>query len=245
MDSFPSLFFLVSGAAGILFFQLLEKSNLEGRTEIHKGVIRRRHPWIFSFSVMIFFSITCGFLTDSVKTGLIIVFIISLAIILEKSADHSLTKTRRNHVSRELPLLLDFLVLQVESGHSILQAFQSASALFPENSPVNSSLQKFQEKIRLGASVQFALEDMADFLDTRESETALLTISQAIRHGTPLGDVLRNQSNHMRERLVLEGEKFANTLSVKLLIPLLFFIFPASFLVIFSPVFVSLTRIYP
>jgi len=245
MSSFPSLLFLVSVPTGILVFQFLKKSNLEGRTDIQKGNIGKNHHRITSVTVILLLSIVCGFLAGSSKTSLVIALIFCLAIVLEKSADHSLTKTRRNIVGRELPLLLDFLVLQVESGHSILQAFQSASALFPENSPVNSSLLKFQEKIQLGASIQFALEDMADFLDTKESETALLTISQAMKHGTPLGDVLRNQSNHMREQLVLEGEKFANTLSVKLLIPLLFFIFPASFLVIFSPVFVSLTRIHP
>ena len=245
MSSFPSLLFLVSVPTGILVFQFLKKSNLEGRTDIQKGNIGKNHHRITSVTVILLLSIVCGFLAGSSKTSLVIALIFCLAIVLEKSADHSLTKTRSNIVGRELPLLLDFLVLQVESGHSILQAFQSASALFPENSPVNSSLLKFQEKIQLGASIQFALEDMADFLDTKESETALLTISQAMKHGTPLGDVLRNQSNHMREQLVLEGEKFANTLSVKLLIPLLFFIFPASFLVIFSPVFVSLTRIHP
>jgi pilus assembly protein TadC len=49
----------------------------------------------------------------------------------------------------------------------------------------------------------------------------------------------------MREYLILDGEQFANTVSVKILIPLLFLIFPASFLVIFSPVIVSLSERLP
>jgi tight adherence protein C len=55
-----------------------------------------------------------------------------------------------------------------------------------------------------------------------------------------MGVMLREQSARLREQMILEGEKFANTASIKILIPLLFFIFPAAFLVIFSPVIVSL-----
>jgi tight adherence protein C len=83
------------------------------------------------------------------------------------------------------------------------------------------------------------MEKFGQWLGISEAELAITAISQAIVHGTPLGKVLRDQSTRIREHLILSGEQFANTVSVKILIPLLFFIFPACFLVIFSPVIVS------
>jgi tight adherence protein C len=246
MNPIIILLFFISIPMGVFSFMLLkmpgELSKVTNADEMKHG---KSHHLVFRIVVSLFLSIIGWFITDSVRTGLAIALVIFLTGIHAKFSSYSRRKTRLNVISRELPLLLDFLVLQVESGHSILQAFKFASVLFPESSPVNLGLMKFQEKIQFGTSVQTALEELGSFLGTTGAETALLTISQAIKHGTPLGKVLRKQANRMSEQLVVEGEKFANTLSVRLLIPLLFFIFPASFIVIFSPVIVSLTKILP
>lgn len=171
------------------------------------------------------------------------VFVLSSFLFLIGLGRRSLReKNRRKETDRDLPLLLDFLVLQVEAGNSISQALKSASDLFPGTSPVSQGLSRFQQNTRLGSPLEPSLEDLACFLDTYHAQTAINSLSQAIRHGTPLGTILRDLSNRMRTHLIMEGEKFANTLSIKLLIPLIMFIFPASFLVIFCPVIVSLKR---
>ncbi len=154
-------------------------------------------------------------------------------------------KKRRALIARELPLLLDYLVLQVESGHSIQQALRSASGLFSDGAPLRTGLIKMEKAVQVGCPTDQALETFGKWLDSPEAEAPITAISQAIAHGTPLGKVLREQSKRIREYLILDGEQFANTLSVKILIPLLFFIFPASFLVIFSPVIVSLSGRLP
>jgi tight adherence protein C len=150
-------------------------------------------------------------------------------------------KRRWAIIAKELPLLLDYLVLQVESGHSIQQALRSGSGLFLSGGPLHTGLLELDESMQVGCSIGQALEKFGQWLDTSEADVPIMAISQAIEHGTPLGKVLREQSKRMREYLILDGEQFANTVSVKILIPLLFFIFPASFLVIFSPVIVSLS----
>ena len=174
------------------------------------------------------------------------VFLLSSLLFLSGLGRRSLRrKNRRKETDRDLPLLLDFLVLQVEAGNSISQALKSASNLFPETSPVSQGLSRFHQNTRLGSSLEPSLEDLARYLDTYHAQTAINSLSQAIRHGTPLGTILRDLSSRMRTHLIMEGEKFANTLSIKLLIPLIMFIFPASFLVIFCPVIVSLKRMIP
>jgi len=240
------IFFMLSVSISIaaLSFTFFSKTGREiGDAPAFKKNNVKSHSTTMMTLPVVLLATSGSLLSASIKTGLVISLILFLATILERHMKYSRMKIRRTVIDRKLPLLLDFLVLQIESGHSILQAFKSSCALFKENSPVYNGLMKFQEEIRLGSSVKAAIEELAAYLDTTCSEAALLTISQAIKHGTPLGEILRDQSNRMREHLLIEGEKFANTLSVKLLIPLIFFIFPASFLVIFCPVIVSLNGI--
>jgi len=146
---------------------------------------------------------------------------------------------RRALITKELPLLLDHLVLQVEAGHSIQQALRSAPGLFITGGPLHTGLRELDESLNVGRPIVQAMEKFGQWLGTSEAEVPIMALSQAIVHGTPLAKVLREQSKRIREHLILNGEQFANTVSVKILIPLLFFIFPASFLVIFSPVIVS------
>ncbi len=154
-------------------------------------------------------------------------------------------KKRKVFIIRDFPLLLDHLVLQIESGHSIQEALRSSAELFTMTCPISSGLRQLDESMIVGRSLSEALKKFGEGLDTPETDVLLMAIIQAVQHGTPLGKILREQSKRIRENLVLEGEQFANSLSVKILIPLLFFIFPASFLVIFSPVVVALSRGLP
>jgi len=180
--------------------------------------------------------------TSSVKAALIAVAVHPLLFLFSLFCQYKGTKKRQNLINRELPLLLDHMVLQIESGHSIQQALRSAPSLFLINSPFYSGLGELNKALVVGRSLNEALEIFRKQLNTAEAAATLSAISQAVQHGTPLSKILREQSKRMRERLILEGEQFANTLSIKILIPLLFFIFPASFLVIFSPVIVSLSE---
>jgi tight adherence protein C len=151
------------------------------------------------------------------------------------------SKKRKALIIRDFPLLLDHLVLQIESGHSIQEALRSSAGLFTKICPIASGLRQLDEFMIVGRSLSEALKKFGEMLDAPETDVPLMAIIQAVQHGTPLGKILREQSKRIRENLILEGEQFANALSVKILIPLLFFIFPASFLVIFSPVVVALS----
>jgi tight adherence protein C len=185
------------------------------------------------------------FVSYSMETAAIVAAIPPLlwTILFASRSNHR--KKRRALIARELPLLLDYLVLQVESGHSIQQALRSASGLFLSGGPLHTGLRELDESMQVGSPINQALGKFGQWLNTSEADVPIMAISQAIEHGTPLGKVLREQSKRMREYLILDGEQFANTVSVKILIPLLFFIFPASFLVIFSPVIVSLSGRLP
>jgi tight adherence protein C len=179
--------------------------------------------------------------TTSVETVALTIGIPLMYLVLKVLVNSKYRKKRQAIIGKEFPLLLDYLVFQVESGHSIQQALQSASRLFASSSYLHHELRELNDSISFGLPTLPALEQFRQKLDTDVAAVSTMAIIQAIRHGTPLGKILREQSKRMRDDLVLQGEQFANTVSVRILIPLLIFIFPASFLVIFSPVIVSLS----
>ncbi len=143
-------------------------------------------------------------------------------------------------IRRDLPSLIDSLVLLVESGNSLIPAMLDSRRVLSGESPLKRTIDQLEMDLQCGLSQVEALEKMDRSVSQFTESSAIGTIAQSLRMGSPIGNVLREQSSRMRENLILEGEHFANTLSVKLLIPLLFFIFPASFLVILSPVIVAL-----
>jgi tight adherence protein C len=143
-------------------------------------------------------------------------------------------------IAREIPILLDYLVLQVESGHTVQQSLQTSSRLFLNSDFLFKPLKEIDNSIQAGSTLAEALVNFRISLNTPVADASIQALLHTIRNGTPAGKALREQSTRLREELILTGEHFANTVSIKILIPLLFFIFPSSFLVIFSPVIVSL-----
>ena len=195
-------------------------------------------------------TVSLAFLTSILTSRSLEIAVLSSVVTLSGWAllqfhKHRRAAVRRAAIRRDLPMLLDYLVLQVESGHSLLSAMRSAPSLFKPSAPLWQGLAELDRNLKVGDTVQGALEKTSRFMDSPEAEVPFQAISSALRHGTPLGSVLREQSVRMREFMILEGEQFANTASIKILIPLLFFIFPAAFLVIFSPVIVSLAGRMP
>jgi tight adherence protein C len=225
-----------------IFLNPIFKSSPEAQNRTLPGDVKRIYSSLAGLSIT---GLLVLVTTSSVKTAAAVGAIPPFLWAVLFTWHSQLRKKRRALIARELPLLLDYLVLHVESGHSIQQALRSASGLFSEGAPLHTGLLELEESVQIGCPTDQALEKFGQWLDAPEADVPIMAISQAIGHGTPLGKVLREQSKRMREYLILDGEQFANTVSVKILIPLLFLIFPASFLVIFSPVIVSLSERLP
>ncbi len=147
---------------------------------------------------------------------------------------------RKEALRRDLPTLLDSLVLNVAAGIALMPAFLTASKILSGKSPLREEIDLMKRDTELGTSHVEALARLQERISVPGADTALEALIQALTLGTPVERVLREQSRRMRENLILDGEQFANTLSVKLLAPLFLFILPASFLVILSPVIVAL-----
>ncbi len=142
---------------------------------------------------------------------------------------------RHRVIRRALPFLLDILTLSVEAGMDFMTALQRHVER-AEVDALGEELIRVIREIQLGKTRREALRDMSwrvNFSDLRSVVNALV---QADELGVSIGMILRIQSEQIRQRRFERAEKLANEAPVKLLFPLLFFIFPAVFLILLGPV---------
>ncbi|MCD6413640.1 MAG: type II secretion system F family protein [Elusimicrobia bacterium] len=143
--------------------------------------------------------------------------------------------TKRHHsIMRELPNVLDLLTLSMEAGIDFNAAVNKVVAK-SEKTPLVEELSLMQQGMRLGQSRRAALKDMADRVLLDSLASVVAAIIQADNLGASLGPVLRVQSEQMRVERFQLAEKLAHQAPVKMLFPLMFFIFPSIVIMLFGP----------
>ena len=92
-------------------------------------------------------------------------------------------------------------------------------------------------------SRQDALRNLAHRTDLEEVRNLVALLVQTDRFGTSIGQALRVHADSMRTTRRLKAEELAAKLPVKLLIPLIFFIFPSMFIVLIGPACIKMVRV--
>ena len=146
---------------------------------------------------------------------------------------------RKREVVRALPFLLDMTTLCVEAGLNFSSALQQAARKGPAG-PLRDELQRVLGDIRTGAPRAQALRDMANRINEPAVRSLVGTLIQADTLGMNLAQVLRAQSDQRRAERFLQAEKLAMEAPVKMLFPLIVFIFPCTFVVIAFPIAMKL-----
>lgn len=147
-------------------------------------------------------------------------------------------KKRQALIRRDLPETIDLMAISVQAGMGLEAAIELASQSLP--GPLGEELHRLLQEIQLGSSRRQALHLLRDRTDVRELSSFALALIQADSIGSPIADVL--QSNASRMRLIrrqVAREKAAK-LPVKLLLPMMLFIFPALFVVVIGPAALSI-----
>lgn len=140
---------------------------------------------------------------------------------------------RRMLIRRLLPYSLDLLTLSVEAGLDFTAALARLAPKLGSN-PLAYELGDMLRAIRLGRSRSEALREMADRVGMSEVTSFAASLIQADELGADLGPVLRVLAEQMRNDRSSRAEKKAMEAPVKILFPLIVFIFPTVFLIIFG-----------
>lgn len=142
---------------------------------------------------------------------------------------------RRRLTFKALPFMLDLITLCVESGLNLNSAIAQAVAKGPAG-PLRDEFARLLRDMRAGRGRSEALRDMATRLDMPPVTSFVSTLIQAEATGMSLGPILRAQAEQRRSERFAQAEKLAMQAPVKLLFPLLFFIFPCVFAILMFPI---------
>ncbi len=142
---------------------------------------------------------------------------------------------RRSELLKSLPFYLDIITLCVEAGLNLQGALSQAVSRGPKG-VLRDEIQRVLRDIRAGKSRADSLRAMAERLNESVVSSFTGAVIQAESMGMNLGPVLRAQADQRRSERFLRAEKLAMEAPVKLLFPLIAFIFPCTFIVLFFPI---------
>ncbi len=144
--------------------------------------------------------------------------------------------TQRHHaITRALPYNLDLLTLSVEAGLDFAAAIGKVVEK-GRKGPMADEFSLTLRELKLGKTREEALRNLSTRVDLQTLSSFVNALIQADKMGTPLGKILRILSTQMRVERTQRAEKLANEAPVKMLLPLIGFIFPTIFIMLFGPI---------
>jgi tight adherence protein C len=136
------------------------------------------------------------------------------------------------------------MVVCVEAGLVLDQAIGRVGEEVKRTHPkLSDELSLLSMELRTGVSRSEALRNLSHRTDLEEVRNLVALLVQTDRFGTSIGQALRVHADSMRATRRLRAEELAAKLPVKLLFPLIFFIFPCMFIVLLGPAAIQMMRV--
>lgn len=143
---------------------------------------------------------------------------------------------RKQALIRSLPDTLDLVTSSVEAGLSFDAAVLRITARASQHgAELRTELARYMTDVRVGRTRSEALNDLSRRCDVPDLEGTVAALIQADYLGVGVGQVLRTQSQHLRNKRRQRAQESALKAPIKMLFPLVFFIFPAMFIVTLGP----------
>jgi tight adherence protein C len=149
---------------------------------------------------------------------------------------------RQQAIQRELPNIMDQLLISVEAGLGFEAALARAGST--GGGPVAEELVRTLQDMQVGRNRRDAYLGLAERTTVPEVRSFVQAVIQADEYGIAIGRVLRVQAKTLRLRRRQQAEQQAMKLPVKVLFPLLFFIFPVLFIALLGPAVINTIAIF-
>lgn len=152
---------------------------------------------------------------------------------------------RRKEIRHALPDVLDLLIVCLEAGssldQSIVKVTEELAIAYPA---LSEELRIVTTETRAGKPRLEALKNLAQRTKVDDVRTLVAMLTQTDRFGTSVAQALRTMADDMRTRRRQAAEEMAAKIGVKLVFPLVFFMFPALFVVVLGPAYVQFVRVF-
>lgn len=173
-----------------------------------------------------------GILTGTARlaatVGSVAVGLLGPEAILSRRVDE-----RKAAMERDLPDIIDLLVISVEAG----LGFEGALGRVVQNVPgeLSDEFSRMLQETRVGVSRNAALKSLAERTDVDDLNTFIMALTQADAFGVSISRMLRVQADEMRVRRRMRAQERAFAAPVKMTFPLVLCIFPGIFTVLLGP----------
>ncbi len=145
---------------------------------------------------------------------------------------------RQYTLRRSLPDIMDLLVISVEAGLGFEQALDKVINNVP--GPLSEEFARVLGEVRAGATRADAMRQLDERTDVPEIRSFVLAILQADTFGVSIGRVLRSQADEMRIKRRQLAQERAQKAPVKMMVPMVFCVFPALFVVVLGPAIINI-----
>lgn len=174
------------------------------------------------------------------KSTLVLVLLPGIGVLGPSAWLSRKVQERKDAILRDLPDVLDLLAISVEAGVGFEGALEIVCTHF--DSPLAQEFSRTLKEMELGLPRREALQNLKRRTEVPELSNFVLALTQADALGMPIGRVLHTQAREMRNKRRQWAREKAGKLPVKILFPLVVFIFPAVLVVILGPAGASIMK---
>lgn len=143
-------------------------------------------------------------------------------------------KARQEEIFRNMPFVVDLLALSTEAGLDFMGAIGKVVEKSKPSALV-SEMETILKEIKIGSSRREALRNMAWRINMSEINSFIAVLISADEMGASIGKILRQQSEQIRHERFIRAEKAGSRAARQILFPMILFIIPAIFIMIFAP----------
>ncbi len=199
---------------------------------------------IFMFAVILITIIVAFvFRNSDMMTVLMIVTVgLILAILLPKSYLTSKVKAREKTIRNSLPDVIDLLSVSMTAGLSFDASVKKVTEKM--SGPFVTELKIMYNELQMGRPKRDALKRLGECSDIPELKTFVSAVIQADQMGIPIKNILAVQSKQLRVERKMRAQEQGQKAPVKMLLPLVFCIFPVIFIVLLGPAMVNIMDLF-
>lgn len=193
------------------------------------------------------FMVYSGFSSVAMKFNtslMILVVLLAVGYYLPNVILSHLVSKRRENLQNAIPDALDLMIVCVEAGLGLDAAMnRAAGEIGMRSQALSDELNLVALELRMGVKRELALRNLAMRSGVDDISSFVSMLVQSDRFGTNVAEALRVQAETMRTHRRLRAEERAAKIPLKLLFPLIFFIFPSLMVVLMGPAMISIYRV--